>query len=268
MFQRMTIWGFPSSATLFHSQSWWCASFCHSIKFIRVSSSIVSHVSKDDDMKVSFKYIFVSPLLTGFTRAWTIWNDIAPSMIWMCSFIDYLSLNIIVFSSLIHHLLIFHCLIADLNTACFSFSGSTVLLPAAQLFKKCRGLQCHFYQRFHRLNRCSSISDNLPCFGINSHISKIMYIRSLVCWNEIIDVPFLKRPFENQAFWSKTQHTLFEIYSPLIVMYFENRNWPVVRLKWLFSFLFFFMVLCIHFRLWFWVYLLMVCDWVTFFVNF
>ena len=72
--------------------------------------------------------------------------------------------------------------------------------------------------------------------------------------------PFSKRPFENQAFLSKIQHTLFEIYSPLIVMYFENRNWPVVRLKWFL----FFMVLCIHFRLWFWAYLLMVCNEVTF----
>jgi len=72
--------------------------------------------------------------------------------------------------------------------------------------------------------------------------------------------PFSKRPFENQAFLSKIQHTLFEIYSPLIVMYFENRNWPVVRLKWFL----FFMVLCIHFKLWFWAYLLMVCNEVTF----
>jgi hypothetical protein len=75
--------------------------------------------------------------------------------------------------------------------------------------------------------------------GINSHTSKIMSIQSLVCWNEIRDVLFLKRPFENQAFFfSKIQHTLFEIYSPLIVMYFENRNWHVVRLKWFFSWFF------------------------------
>ena len=131
------------------------------------------------------------------------WSDIAPNMIWMCSFIDYLSLNIIVFSSLIHHLIIFHCLIADLNTACFSFSGSTVLPPSAQLFKKCRGLQCHFYKEFRRLNRCSSISNNLHCFGINSHISKIMSIRSLVCWNEIRDVLFWKDLLKIKLFFIK-----------------------------------------------------------------
>jgi len=131
------------------------------------------------------------------------WSDIALSMIWMCSFIDYLSLNIIVFSSLIHYLIIFHCLIADLNIACFSFSGSTVLPPSAQLFKKCWGLQCHFYQGFHRLNRCSSISNNLPCFGINSHISNIMSIRSLVCWNEIRDVFFWKDLLKIKLFYQR-----------------------------------------------------------------
>jgi hypothetical protein len=41
----------------------------------------------------------------------------------------------------------------------------------------------------------------------------------------------LKRSFKNQAFWSKTQHTLFNTCSPLIILYFDIRNWPVVRLK-------------------------------------
>ena len=65
--------------------------------FIRVSSSIASHASKDDDMKVSFRYIFVSPLLTGFTRAWTILE-------WHCPQYD---LNV-----LVHWLSFFehHCL--------------------------------------------------------------------------------------------------------------------------------------------------------------
>ena len=42
-------------------------------------------------------------------------------------------------------------------------------------------------------------------------------------------------------------------------MYFENRNWSVERLKWLFS-----MVLCVNFNIWSWVYLLIVYDEVTF----
>ena len=62
----------------------------------------------------------------------------------------------------------------------FSFLRSVVLSPAAQLFKDCWGLQCHFYQGFQRLNRCSFVSDNLPCFGINSHISTIMSVQNLI----------------------------------------------------------------------------------------
>jgi hypothetical protein len=91
-----------------------------------------------------------------------------------------------------------------------------------------------------------------------SHFKDHVYSKSSVLkWNQ--RCPFLKRSFENQAFWSKIQHTLFKIWCHLIVMYFKNRNWHVVRLKWLF----FFMVLCIHFKLYFWVHLWMVCDEVT-----
>jgi hypothetical protein len=106
-------------------------------------------------------------------------NNIAPSMIWMCSFIDYLSLNTIVSSSLIHHLIIFHWPLADLNTDCFSFSRSTVLPPAAPLFKKC---QCHFYQGFCKLDWCSScltiflIRESLSYFKDHAYSkSSLMY---------------------------------------------------------------------------------------------
>ena len=65
--------------------------------------------------------------------------------------------------------------------------------------------------------------------------------------------------FKFKLHWSKTQHASFNTCSPLIILYFENRNWPVERLKWLFS-----MVLCVNFNIWSWVYLLIVCDEVTF----
>jgi hypothetical protein len=103
-------------------------------------------------------------------------NNIAPSMIWMCSFIDYLSLNVIVLSSLIHHLIIFHYLLVDLNTAYFSFLGSTVLhwlLIFSMSVEKC---QCHLCQGFRRLNWCSFLFNNLSYSEINSRISKIMSI--------------------------------------------------------------------------------------------
>ena len=83
------------------------------------------------------------------------WNDIAPSMIWMCSFIDYLSLNVIVLSLLIHHLIIFHYLLVDLNTAYSSFLGSAILhwlLIFSMSVEKC---QCHLCQGFCQLEWCS-----------------------------------------------------------------------------------------------------------------
>jgi len=68
-------------------------------------------------------------------------------MIWMYSFIDYLSLNHIVLSSLIHNLIIFHCPLTDLNTISFSFLGSTILPPAAHLCKECREVSMSFLLR-------------------------------------------------------------------------------------------------------------------------
>ena len=55
--------------------------------------------------------------------------------------------------------------------------------------------------------------------GFKDHVysSLIVEMKSERC-------PFWNIYFKNQAFWSKTQHTLFKIWSPLIVLYFENRN--------------------------------------------
>jgi hypothetical protein len=75
-----------------------------------------------------------------------------------------------------------------------------------------------------------------------SHFKDHVYSKSSVLkWNQ--RCPFLKRSFENQVFWSKIQHTLFKIWCPLIVMYFKNRNWHVVRLKCLFFSWFFVSIL-------------------------
>jgi hypothetical protein len=120
-------------------------------------------------------------------------------MIWMCSFIDYLSLNTIVFSSLIHHLIIFHCLIADLNTACFSFSGSTVLPPS-----------CSTFQGVSRSVNVISIKDFtysidvLLCSIIflvlesNLAFQKLCLFKSN-SWNEIREMLILKRSFEKSS---------------------------------------------------------------------
>ena len=122
-----------------------------------------------DCLWTTLPLVDLSMLIFLFTTKWLLWM---PGM------------------TLMTHHVILSLPPADLDTVCFSFSRSTILPPAAQLFKECWGLHCHFYQRFYILNRCSSVFDNLPCSGINSHISKIMSIQSLVCWNEIKDFLF------------------------------------------------------------------------------
>jgi len=56
--------------------------------------------------------------------------------------------------------------------------------------------------------------------------------------------------------WSKTQHTLFNTCSFLIVFYFKNRNWPVVRLKEFFLLWFFMSILISDLRYIIWWYVM------------
>jgi hypothetical protein len=68
---------------------------------------------------------------------------------------------------------------------------------------------------------------------------------------------FWKRSFENQAFWSKTQHTLFNIV--LWLSCILKTEMTHCKFKMTFS-----MVLYVSFNLWSWVYLFTVCNEVTF----
>jgi len=156
----------------------------------------------------------------------------------------------------VHWFIIWSSLIAPSWSECllFSFSGSTALPQSVSTFQRVLRSDVILVEDFANSIDILLVWQSFYS-GINSHTSKIMSIQSLVVAMKSERCQFLKIKFLR----SKIQHALFEIYSPLIVMYFENRNWPVVRLKW-----FFFMVLCIHFRLWFRVYLLMVYDEVTF----
>ena len=168
----MTIWDCPSSAALFHSQSWWCASFHHSITFIRVSSSIASHVSKDNDMKVSFRYILVSPLLTGFTRAWTILERHCPQY----------DLNV-----LVHWLSFFehHCLqftYSSFNHLSLPHSWSEYCLfflfrvhyiaPEWSTFQGVSRNVDVFLSRILPIWSIFFLFGNISCSGIKSHISR------------------------------------------------------------------------------------------------
>jgi len=129
---------------------------------------------------------------------------------------------------------------------------------AAQLFKECREVPMSFLSRISQTQSMFFFVQQFSLFWNQlSHFKDHVYSKSsLLKWNQ--RCYFLKRSFKNQAFCLKIQHILFKIYSPLIIMYFESRNWPIVRLQWLFSW-FFVSILDSDF----WVYLLMVCDEVT-----
>ena len=69
--------------------------------------------------------------------------------------------------------------------------------------------------------------------------SNLIFQRSCLfksnCWNEIREISVLEKIFWKSSFLLKDlTHVIKKKYSLLIVLCFENRNWPVVRLKWLF----------------------------------
>jgi len=164
----------------------------------------------------------------------------------MCSFIDYLSLNHIVLCSLILHLIIFLCPPANLNTTCFPSRDPLYCPKVSQIFKECWEELMSFLPRILQIQ-----------FVRQSFLfwNQISYFKCHVYSSLIVEMKseryqFWKRSFKNQAFWSKTQHTSFNAVL-----------WLSCILKTEMAFL---MVLYVRFKLWFWVYLLMVCDEVTF----
>jgi hypothetical protein len=200
-----------------------------------------NHVSKDNPRwryKVVPQVQHCFQLLLEFTRSWNVFEQYYPRcdlnvLVHWLSFFYH-----IVIRSPILHLIIFLYPPADLTIACFSFSGSTVLPPSGSTFQ---GV----------LRRVDVISVNdfvdsidvllcLTIFLLESTLTfqrSCLFKSSLLKWNQ--RCLCLKKIFlKNQAFWSKTQHTFFKIYSPLTVMYFENRNWHIVRLKMDFSWFF------------------------------
>jgi len=112
--------------------------------------------------------------------------------------------------------------------------------------------------RFCKLDRCSFC---LIIFLVRE--STLIFQRSYLFQSLIVKMKSERCQYffflKFKLLWSKTQHAPFNRWNPLSILYFENRNWLVERLKWLFS-----MVLCVNFNLWSWVYLLIVCDEVTF----
>ena len=68
-----------------------------------------------------------------------------------------------------------------------------------------------------------------------SYFKDHVYLKSNY-WNEIREMSVFF--FKFKLLWSKAQHTSFNTCSPLIILYFENRNWLIKRSKWLFPWFF------------------------------
>jgi hypothetical protein len=104
------------------------------------------------------------------------------------------------------------------------------LLNFSRSIEKCQYNFCQGFCKFGQCSSCLTILfwNQLSYFKDNVYSSLIVEIKAERC-------QFWKRFWKSSFFdKKKAQHTLFKIYSPLIFMYFENRNWPVVILKWLF----------------------------------
>jgi len=136
-------------------------------------------------------------LLLEFTRSWLSLNNIAPDVIWMCSF--------------------------------FLFKVHCIAPRYLKFWRSVEKSWCHFM---------SKISQTQPMFFFLQQSflfwNQISYFKGHVYSSLIVEMKseryqFWKRSFENPTFWSKTQHTSFKIGNPFIVLYFENRNWPVAR---------------------------------------
>ena len=155
-------------------------------------------VTQDEDMKISFNCCW-SSLNHGLSL-----NNIAPSWSEHAHSSVYNQMAFVNarndFDGL-WWLIMWFFLCPQLIWIPFVFSSQSPLY-CSQLLNFSRSVEDFnlIYQGFRRLNQCSFVFDNLPCSGINSHISKIMSIQSLVCWNEIWDVLFLKNLLKIKLF--------------------------------------------------------------------
>jgi len=134
-----------------------------------------------------------SHLLLEFTRSWLSLNNIAPGVIWMCSFIDYLSLKHIVSRSPILHLIIFLCPPSWAEYCLFSSQGPLYCPKVSKLFKEC----WEELMSFHVKDSADSINV-LLCSTIFLVLeSNLILQRSCLfksnCWNEIREILVLEK---------------------------------------------------------------------------
>jgi hypothetical protein len=126
---------------------------------------------------------------------WLSLNNIAPSN---------------VFSTLIHHLIIFHCPLADLNTACFPFRIHCIAPRWSTFQGMSRNIDVILVKDF-----ANSI-DVLLVWQSSLFWNQISYFNAHVYSNLIVEMKsercqFWKVFLEIKLVWSKIQHTLFNV---------------------------------------------------------
>ena len=163
---------------------------------------------------MSFRCNVAHQVLLKFTKSWTVFEQHCPPY----------DLN--VFVHWFHHLIIFLCpqliwilfvfllRVHYIVPGCSTFQG----VSRSVNFISVENLQT---QSFFFFDKSFLFWNQL------SHFKDHVYSKSsLLKWNERCFF-FWKRSFENQAFWSKTQHTSFKICHHLIVLYFEKKIDPL-----------------------------------------
>jgi hypothetical protein len=96
--------------------------------------------------------------------------------------------------------------------------------------------------------------DNLSCFRINSHISKIISIQSLVGKMKL-EMSIFGSIFKNQAYLVNNPTYIIQYMQSFDCLVFWKQKLTRCKIK-----IAFFMVLCVNLNLWSWLYLLMVRD--------
>ena len=173
-FELQNIWS--------HSQSWWCVSFWHSFKCNYAITSVIAMFQR---ITPRWRYeVFPQvqrcfQLLLEFTGSWNVFEQYCP----------WCDLNVFV-----HWLSFFepHCppfTDSSYNHLSlppswseyrlfFSFQGPLNCPQGVSTFQEVsRRVDVISCQIFRRLNRCSSLFDNLSCSRIKSHTSKVMSIQ-------------------------------------------------------------------------------------------
>jgi len=147
-----------------------------------------------------FKCSIAHQLLLKFTKSLTVFEQHCPQydlnvLVHWLSFFEHHCFQYT--DSSFNHLLLPP---ADLNTACFSSQGPLYCPQVVKFSRSVKKCWCHSCQGFCKLDRYSSCLTIFLFWNQLSYFKDHVYWKSsLLKWNQ--RCPFLKRPFENQAFF-------------------------------------------------------------------